>query len=130
MIRSIRDRHILIQFNSIGTYKQTLQLQGLFQFKRIKPMDVAIISGLISAGAAIIVCLINNHYQRIEADKKHETQMALIEYKIEELRKAVEKHNSIVERTYELEKKAEVTEEQIKVANHRLDDLERVDDRK
>lgn len=93
-------------------------------------MDVAIISGLISAGAAIIVCLINNHYQRIEADKKHETQMALIEYKIEELRKAVEKHNSIVERTYELEKKAELTEEQIKVANHRLDDLERIDDRK
>lgn len=93
-------------------------------------MDVVIITGLISAGAAIIVCLINNHYQRVEADKKHETQMALIEYKIEELRKAVEKHNSIVERTYELEKKAEVTEEQIKVANHRLDDLERVDDRK
>ena len=93
-------------------------------------MDVAIISGLISAGAAIIVCLINNHFQQTEADKKHETQMALIEYKIEELRKAVEKHNSIVERTYELEKRAEVTEEQIKVANHRLDDLERVDDRK
>ncbi len=93
-------------------------------------MDVAIISGLISAGAAIIVCLINNHYQRTESEKKHETQMALIEYKIEELRKAVEKHNSIVERTYELEKKAELTEEQIKVANHRLDDLERIDDRK
>ena len=93
-------------------------------------MNVTIITGLLSAAASIVVCLINNHYQRIEAEKKHVTQLTLIEYKIEELRKAVEKHNSIVERTYELEKKAEVVEEQIKVANHRIDDLERSDDRK
>ena len=39
-------------------------------------------------------------------------------YRIEQLEKKVEKHNSVVERTY-------VIEEQIKVANHRIDDLER-----
>ena len=38
-------------------------------------------------------------------------------YRIEQLEKKVEKHNSVVERTY-------VIEEQIKVANHRIDDLE------
>ena len=39
-------------------------------------------------------------------------------YRIEQLEKKVEKHNSVVERTY-------VIEEQIKVANHWIDDLER-----
>lgn len=42
----------------------------------------------------------------------------LIKYRIEQLEKKVEKHNSVVERTYLLEEK-------VKVANHRLDDLER-----
>ena len=42
----------------------------------------------------------------------------LIKYRIEQLEKKVEKHNSGVERTYLLEEK-------IKVANHRIDDLER-----
>ena len=42
----------------------------------------------------------------------------LIKYRIEQLEKKVEKHNSVVERTYLLEEK-------IKVAKHRIDDLER-----
>ena len=42
----------------------------------------------------------------------------LIKYRIDQLEKKVEKHNSVVERTYLLEEK-------VKVANHRLDDLER-----
>lgn len=40
----------------------------------------------------------------------------LIKYRIEQLEKKVEKHNSVVERTYLLE---------VKVANHRIEDLER-----
>lgn len=48
----------------------------------------------------------------------------LTTYRIGELEKKVDKHNTVVERTYALEKKAEVIEEKIKVANHRLDDLE------
>ena len=39
-------------------------------------------------------------------------------YRIEQLEKKVEKHNSIVERTY-------ILEEKVKVANHRIEDLER-----
>lgn len=42
----------------------------------------------------------------------------LIKYRIEQLEKKVEKHNSVVERTYLLEEK-------VKVANHRIEDLER-----
>lgn len=48
-----------------------------------------------------------------------------MEYKLDELTKRVDKHNSVVERTYSLERKMEVQEEQIKVANHRIEDLER-----
>lgn len=88
-------------------------------------MDITVITGLISAGAAIIVCLINNHYQRIEANKKNEATIMLINYQINELKKEVEKHNSMIERTYELEKRQSVTEEQLKVANHRINDLEK-----
>ena len=44
--------------------------------------------------------------------------MKLMSYRIEQLEKRVEKHNSVVERTF-------VLEEQMKVANHRLDDIER-----
>lgn len=88
-------------------------------------MNVSIITGLISAGAAIIVCLVNNHYVRVESEKKHEANIVLVTYRLEQLEKKVDVHNNIIERTYDLEKKAGVMEEQIKVANHRIDDLER-----
>ena len=46
------------------------------------------------------------------------TSSKLSNYRIEQLEKKVEKHNSIMERTY-------ILEEKVKVANHRIDDLER-----
>lgn len=49
---------------------------------------------------------------------------ALIAYRLEQLEAKVAKHNSIVERTYRLEEQAALAEEKIKVANHRIDDLE------
>lgn len=48
----------------------------------------------------------------------------LTNYRIEQLEKKVEKHNKVVERVYILEKNEAVIEEEIKVANHRIDDLE------
>ena len=52
------------------------------------------------------------------------TSNKLTTYKIDELKKQVEKHNSVIDRTYKLEERATLTEEQIKVANHRISDLE------
>ena len=49
---------------------------------------------------------------------------ALIAYRIQQLEQKVDKHNSVVERTYALEKQAGLLEERLRVANHRLDDLE------
>lgn len=49
---------------------------------------------------------------------------ALIAYRLEQLERKVDKHNTVIERTYELERRASLAEEQIKVVNHRINDLE------
>ena len=48
----------------------------------------------------------------------------LTNYRVEQLEKKVEKHNQVVERVYHLEQKNAVQDEEIKVANHRISDLE------
>lgn len=48
----------------------------------------------------------------------------LTNYRLEQLERQVEKHNSLIDRTYNLEERLTLNEEKIKVANHRIDDLE------
>ncbi len=55
----------------------------------------------------------------------HRRSIALIAYRLEQLEKKVEVHNHIMERTYRLEEQEAVLEERMKVANHRIDDLEK-----
>lgn len=45
-------------------------------------------------------------------------------YRIEQLEKKVDKHNQVVERMYEAEKNISVISEEIKNANHRIEELE------
>ena len=52
------------------------------------------------------------------------TANKLTNYRISKLEKQVEKHNSVIARVYPLEKGEAVIEEEIKVANHRIADLE------
>ncbi len=49
---------------------------------------------------------------------------ALIAYRIQQLEQKVDKHNSVIERTYALEKQTELLEERLQTANRRIDDLE------
>ena len=51
--------------------------------------------------------------------------IALIVYRLEQLENKVNKHNQVIERTYKLEEHEAVMQEQIRVANHRIEDLER-----
>ena len=83
------------------------------------------VEALISATATLVVCLINNHYQQKAAAKKHEETITLIDYKLDELTKRVDKHNNVIERTYHLEEQQAVTDEKLRVANHRIEDLEK-----
>lgn len=50
---------------------------------------------------------------------------ALIAYRLEQLEGKVAKHNGVIDRTYRLEEQTVLLEEKMKVANHRIDDLER-----
>ena len=55
----------------------------------------------------------------------HRRSTALVVYRLEQLEKKVAAHNNLVERTYRLEEQEAVLAERLKVANHRIDDLER-----
>lgn len=48
----------------------------------------------------------------------------LTNYRIGQLEEKVNKHNNLIERTYKLEEQMEIEKERMKVANHRIDDLE------
>lgn len=98
-------------------------------------MEITIITALISAAAAIIVSVINGnaqHKKTLSENEAHTQRMvaemdkhnAVQTYEIQELRKTVDKHNKVIERVFKLEKSDEVEKEQIKVINHRIDDLE------
>ena len=49
----------------------------------------------------------------------------LVNFRIEQLEKKVEQHNSLITRTYQLEQQVAVLDERMRVANHRITDLEK-----
>ena len=88
-----------------------------------------IISAAIGGVVTLIVCMVNNHFthkktmeenkqHNIETEAKLQQTIALIEYKLDELTREVREHNNFARRM-------PVVEEQIKVANHRIEDLEK-----
>lgn len=84
-----------------------------------------IIAAVISAASAIVVCVINSNMQGKKLIAELEKRDELQAYRIEQLEKKVDKHNNLVERTYHLEEKVAVNDEKIRVANHRIEDLEK-----
>lgn len=48
----------------------------------------------------------------------------LTQYRLEQLEKKVQAHNNLIDRMYQVEERTELQEEKIRVANHRIDDLE------
>ena len=85
----------------------------------------SILPSFISAAVTLLVCMINNRSQYIMAQKKHERTIELIDYRLTELSARVDKHNTLVERTYNLEKRMDIEAEKIKSANRRIEVLEK-----
>lgn len=52
------------------------------------------------------------------------TANKMTNYRIQQLEEKVEKHNKVIERVYQLEKDEAVMDEEIRVINHRISDLE------
>ena len=48
----------------------------------------------------------------------------LTQYRLEQLEKKVQAHNNLIERTYRLEEAQSILDERVRVANHRIADLE------
>ena len=81
-------------------------------------MDNTVLVALITGGLSLAGTLAGSYF----AQKK---STALIAYRLEQLEKKVEVHNKVIERTFVLEKRCDVYDEKFKVANHRIEDLER-----
>jgi hypothetical protein len=85
-------------------------------------MSEAVIVALIGALATVIGVIISNRNMQqtmmTEMDKKLAVHETAFKIQIEELTREVREHNNFA-------KRVPVIEEQIKVANHRIEDLER-----
>ena len=76
-----------------------------------------IIAAAISGGLALIGVVITSMQSSRKIERKLEIHQAVTDQKIEELTREVREHNNFARRM-------PVVEEQIKVANHRIHDLE------
>lgn len=77
-----------------------------------------------TASATIIVGIFSFFGTLAGAYFSNRKSAALMGYRIDQLEEKVDKHNQVIERTYRLEEQTAILEEKIKVANHRIDDLE------
>lgn len=81
-------------------------------------MNSEVIISIISAATTIGGVVLSTKASNREIQHKLETHQAVMDTKIDNLAASVNKHNHFAE-------KMPVIEEQIKVINHRLEDLER-----
>ena len=81
-------------------------------------MDTAIIVSIISGIFTLAGTIISVVVGLSKASQKAAVQQAVTDTKLDELTREVRRHNNFAERL-------PVLEEQIKVANHRIDDLEK-----
>ena len=88
-------------------------------------MTGTIAVAVITAVSAVLCQLIIANSNKKSMQQAHYDSQKLLEYKIDKLSERVNKHNNLIERTYKLEEESRVLDEKIKVANHRIDDLER-----
>ena len=72
-----------------------------------------ILASLISGAVAIIVCIINSNVQHKKVIAEIEKQTALQEYRLKQIEAKQDKHNQLIERTYELEKDVAILKEEV-----------------
>ena len=82
-------------------------------------------STAITALCTLFGSIISGIVALIVSKNQHDKTIAVVEVRLEQLEKKVDKHNNVIERMYELEGRVDVHEEKIKVANHRIEDLEK-----
>ena len=81
-------------------------------------MDAGIISALVTGGLALVGVIISNIMGNNKIQNTLDKAQAVTDTKLEELTREVRMHNNFAQRM-------PVVEEQIKVINHRIEDLEK-----
>lgn len=76
-----------------------------------------IITAIITGGLALLGVVLSNNAAADKTQAKISTAQAVTDTKLDELTREVREHNNFARRV-------PVLEEQIKVANHRIEDLE------
>ena len=79
---------------------------------------IEIIVAAITGAASIVAVILTNMQSNKRVEHNLSTSQAVTDVKIDELTREVRAHNNFAQRM-------PVVEEQIKVINHRIDDLER-----
>lgn len=87
-------------------------------------MSAEIWVAIITSGLSLVGVIVTVVWGNKKSEKQSKQQTDLTIYRIDRLETKVNKHNNLIERTYAIEKRLDVDEEKIKVANHRIDDLE------
>ena len=80
-------------------------------------MTEAIVVAIITGGLALVGSIYSSNKTAQNMNAKLDKQQAVTETKLEDLTREVREHNNFA-------KRVPVMEEQIKVINHRIDDLE------
>ena len=83
-----------------------------------------IIGAIISAAAAITVCIINAKSQNKKILSELDKHNAVQTEQITQLREQVHRHNNLIERTYKLERDVALLNNRESVSEHRIEDLE------
>ena len=84
---------------------------------------------MIGAGVAVVATVVGLIIQVLTAGiyiGKLEGFQKLVNFRFDEQQKKLDAHNNFITRIYELERKDGIKEEQIKVVNNRIKDLEEV----
>ena len=85
-------------------------------------MEPSVIVAIITGIASVAAVVITNNKSNMERDNKADIERAVTIEKLDELTREVREHNNFARRM-------PVVEEQIKVINHRIEDLEHISDR-
>ena len=87
-------------------------------------MTSEMIVALITGGLSLLGVVLTNNASNKKVQNSIETHQAVTDEQLKDLTRQVEKHNSVIERTYIVEQRLEVLTEKQKSANHRIADLE------
>ena len=89
---------------------------------RLLKMNAEVIVAIVTGGLSLVGVILSNHAATDRMNQAIKTAQAVTDAKLENLTREVREHNNFAQRM-------PVVEEQIKVINNRLKDLEREDAR-